>query len=84
MKLGFNTNYATGQLISCYVNTDALAALDTLKPADITLVKAMKNPPEAVKLVMAAVCVMKGIKPDRVPNPARPGHMVCFYKWISY
>ncbi|CAG9584340.1 unnamed protein product [Danaus chrysippus] len=43
----------------------ALHALDTLKPADITLVKAMKNPPSAVKLVMEAVCVMKGIKGDR-------------------
>lgn len=29
----------------------ALAALDTLKPADITLVKSMKNPPAAVRLV---------------------------------
>lgn len=55
---------------------DALAALDTLKPADITLVKAMKNPPEVVKLVMAGVCVMKGSKPDRVPDPARPGRMM--------
>lgn len=29
---------------------DALQALNTLKPADITLVKSMKNPPSAVKL----------------------------------
>ncbi|CAH3998948.1 unnamed protein product [Pieris brassicae] len=43
----------------------ALDALNTLKPADITLVKSMKNPPAGVKLVMEAVCVMKGIKGDR-------------------
>ncbi|XP_050560802.1 dynein axonemal heavy chain 3 isoform X6 [Spodoptera frugiperda] len=43
----------------------ALDALNTLKPADITLVKSMKNPPSGVKLVMEAVCVMKGIKGDR-------------------
>lgn len=43
----------------------ALNALNTLKPADITLVKSMKNPPAGVKLVMEAVCVMKGIKGDR-------------------
>ncbi|RVE49566.1 hypothetical protein evm_005794 [Chilo suppressalis] len=43
----------------------ALQALNTLKPADITLVKSMKNPPAGVKLVMEAVCVMKGIKGDR-------------------
>lgn len=33
----------------------ALEALDTLKPSDITLVKSMKNPPSAVKLVLEAV-----------------------------
>ncbi|KAI8435548.1 hypothetical protein MSG28_003843 [Choristoneura fumiferana] len=43
----------------------ALDALNTLKPADITLVKSMKNPPAGVKLVMEAVCVMKGVKGDR-------------------
>ncbi|ODM99586.1 Dynein heavy chain 7, axonemal [Orchesella cincta] len=47
----------------------AMKALDTLKPADIVLVKSMKNPPPAVKLVMAAVCVMKGIKPEKVTDP---------------
>lgn len=49
---------------------DALQALNTLKPSDITLVKSMKNPPSAVKLVMAAVCVMKGVPPDRINDAA--------------
>ncbi|KAF5294393.1 hypothetical protein FQR65_LT10758 [Abscondita terminalis] len=53
----------------------AVQALDTLKPADITLVKSMKNPPAGVKLVMEAVCVMKGMKPDRKPDP-NTGRMV--------
>lgn len=30
----------------------------------------MKNPPSGVKLVMAAVCVMKEIKPDKINDPA--------------
>lgn len=47
----------------------ALAALDTLKPADITIVKSMKNPPAGVRLVMEAVCVLKGVKPERVQDP---------------
>ena len=34
---------------------DAIQSLNTLKPTDITLVKSMKNPPETVKLVLAAV-----------------------------
>lgn len=52
----------------------ALEALNTLKPADIGVVKSMKNPPYSVKLTLEAVCVLKGIKPDRKPDPS--GHMV--------
>ncbi|XP_059163826.1 dynein axonemal heavy chain 12-like isoform X1 [Physella acuta] len=51
----------------------AIAALNTLKPADITIVKSMNNPPAGVRLVMAAVCVMKDIKPEKVNNPDKPG-----------
>ncbi|CAH8492971.1 unnamed protein product, partial [Dicrocoelium dendriticum] len=47
---------------------DALASLDTLKQSDITLVKSMKNPPNVVKLVMEAVCIMLSEKPDRRPD----------------
>ena len=46
----------------------ALAALNTLKPPDITIVKSMKNPPAAVKLVLEAVCVIRSIKPERKPE----------------
>lgn len=49
----------------------ALSALDTLKPGDITVVKSMKNPPLGVKLVLEAVCVIKGIKADRKTDPSR-------------
>jgi len=54
----------------------ALTALDTLKPSDITLVKSMKNPPTGVKLVLEAICVMKGVKPDRKPHTSGSGKMV--------
>lgn len=30
----------------------------------------MKNPPSGVKLVMAAVCVMKDIRPDKINDPS--------------
>nr|CAD7593860.1 unnamed protein product [Timema genevievae] len=53
----------------------ALQALNTLKPQDITIVKSMKSPPSGVKLVMEAVCVMKGIKPDRKPDPGGRGYI---------
>ncbi|XP_032895202.1 dynein heavy chain 3, axonemal-like [Amblyraja radiata] len=45
--------------------TAAIAALDTLKASDITLVKTMQNPPSGVRLTLAAVCVLKGIKPEK-------------------
>ena len=49
---------------------DAIEALNTLKPTDITLVKSMKNPPAAIKMVMAAVCVMRDVPPDRLTDPS--------------
>ncbi|KOC62554.1 Dynein heavy chain 7, axonemal [Habropoda laboriosa] len=49
---------------------DAIAALNTLKPADITVVRTMRSPPAGVKLVMAAVCVMMGIPAARIEDPA--------------
>ncbi|KAI8903374.1 dynein heavy chain, N-terminal region 2-domain-containing protein [Gorgonomyces haynaldii] len=54
----------------------ALAALNTLKPADITVLKSMKSPPSGVKLVMEAVCVMKDIKPVKIPDPAGSGKKI--------
>ncbi|XP_047365165.1 dynein axonemal heavy chain 3-like isoform X3 [Vespa velutina] len=59
----------------------ALSALNTLKPADITIVKSMKSPPAGVKLVMEAVCVLKGVKPDRVQDP-KTGKTVEDY-WLA-
>jgi dynein heavy chain len=58
---------------------NALAALDTLKKNDIDLVKAMKNPPDGVKLVMEAVCVMKDLKAEKIPDPAGTGRMILDY-----
>ena len=48
----------------------AITALNTLKQNDITIVKAMQNPPPAVKLVMEAVCILK-VRHQRVPAGGR-------------
>ncbi|KAJ9589380.1 hypothetical protein L9F63_017432, partial [Diploptera punctata] len=37
----------------------ALAALNTLTPNDITIIKTMKSPPKGIRLVMEAVCILK-------------------------
>ncbi|XP_061578914.1 dynein axonemal heavy chain 7 [Cololabis saira] len=54
----------------------AMAALNTLTTQDITLVKSMKSPPPAVKLVMEAICILKGVKADRVPDPSGSGKKI--------
>ena len=43
----------------------AIAALDTLKQNDISIVKAMQNPPSGIKLVLEAVCILK-VRPSPV------------------
>ncbi|EPY81024.1 hypothetical protein CB1_000762017 [Camelus ferus] len=59
-----------------YVNgLDKLAFAES-QPADITIVKSMKNPPSGVKLVMAAICVMKDIKPEKISDPSGTGGKV--------
>ena len=50
--------------------------LNSFQPSDVTIVKSMKNPPSGVKLVMAAVCVMKDLKPDKIADPAGTGQKV--------
>ena len=54
----------------------AMEALNTLTPQDITIVKTMKSPPHMIKLVLEAVCVIKGIKPDRVNDPSGSGKKI--------
>jgi hypothetical protein len=44
----------------------AIKALDTLTKNDITEVKGMKSPPAAVKMVLEAVCIIKGLKATKV------------------
>lgn len=36
----------------------------------------MKNPPSGVKLVMAAICVMKDMKPEKITDPSGTGGKV--------
>ena len=49
-----------------YIKDAALASLKSLNRNDVTEVKAMRNPPDGVKLVMEAVCIMKKVPPKKV------------------
>ncbi|XP_074517159.1 dynein axonemal heavy chain 1 [Sebastes fasciatus] len=56
----------------------ALASLKSLNKNDVTEVRGMQRPPQGVKLVIEAVCIMKDIKPKRVPG-VKPGTKVDDY-----
>ena len=48
---------------------NAMKALKTLTKGDITEVKAMKKPPDGVKIVMETVCIMMGVAPVKIKDP---------------
>ncbi|XP_019331155.1 dynein axonemal heavy chain 1 [Alligator mississippiensis] len=56
----------------------ALASLRNLNKNDVTEVRAMQRPPVGVKMVIEAVCIMKGIKPKKVAGD-KPGSKVDDY-----
>ncbi|KAG8436117.1 hypothetical protein GDO86_007286 [Hymenochirus boettgeri] len=56
----------------------ALASLKSLNRNDVTEVRAMQRPPLGVKLVVEAVCILKGIKPKKVTGD-KPGSKIDDY-----
>ncbi|KAF0035263.1 hypothetical protein F2P81_013021 [Scophthalmus maximus] len=56
----------------------ALTSLKSLNKNDVTEVRGMQRPPPGVKLVIEAVCIMKGIKPKKVPGE-KPGTKIDDY-----
>jgi dynein heavy chain len=58
---------------------NAIAALDTIKPGDINEIKVLSKPPEKIKMVCKAVCIMLGIKPARIPDPDDPSKRLLDY-----
>ena len=73
-------NECEAELASAMPLLDAAnAALDTLTPAEISELRAMKAPPKGVKLVCEALCVMKRIAPARVPDGKNNGNFIADY-----
>ena len=58
---------------------EAVKCLKELKKADIDEVKALGKPPYGVKLTMEAVCIMFGVKPDKINDPDNPGKKIMDY-----
>jgi dynein heavy chain len=56
----------------------AVESLNSLSKNDVIEVRSMQRPPEGVKLVIEAVCIMKGVKPKKVDGD-KPGKKVDDY-----
>lgn len=52
---------------------EAELTISSLTPADIAAVRTLKTPPIPVKIVMEAVCILKEMKPEKVPAPSGAG-----------
>ena len=46
----------------------AVASLKSLNKNDVVEVKVMQRPPEGVKMVIEAVCIIKGVKAKKIPG----------------
>ena len=57
----------------CLLKDAALASLKTLNKNDIVEVRALQRPPDGVKMVIDAVCIMKNAKPKKILD-----EKVCF------
>jgi len=57
----------------------AIAALNTIKPNDINEIKNLSKPPEKIRMVCRAVCIMQDIKPVRIPDPNDPSKRIMDY-----
>ncbi|KAJ3395883.1 Dynein heavy chain 1, axonemal [Lobulomyces angularis] len=56
----------------------AVESLNSLSKSDIIEVRTMQRPPDGVKLVIEAVCIIKGVKPKKIDGD-KPGKKVDDY-----
>ena len=56
---------------------DALAALDTIKEADIVYIRKLGNPPGAIKLVMEVCLTLEPVTPSVLLTCASAWHCCC-------
>ncbi|XP_062252615.1 dynein axonemal heavy chain 1 [Platichthys flesus] len=56
----------------------ALTSLKSLNKTDVAEVRGLQRPPNGVRLVMEALCIMKGIKPKKLPGE-KPGTKIDDY-----
>lgn len=60
-----------------------MASLRSLNRNDVVEVRAMQRPPDGVRLVVEAVCIMKNVKPKKVPGEMVYIFVVVFFLYIG-
>ncbi len=60
----------------CVCVTACVGSIFPISIFTISIHLSLQNPPQLVRLVMESVCVMKGIKPERKPDPSGSGKMI--------
>ena len=66
--------------LAIFISQDAaLASLKSLNRNDVVEVRAMQRPPEGVKIVIEAVCIMKKLSPKRIAGDK----VICDYAILT-
>jgi dynein heavy chain len=57
----------------------ALEELNNIQQQDYAALRAVRQPTPSIKLIMEAMCLLKGLKPDKIPDGGGGGKMVDDY-----
>ena len=57
----------------------ALEELNSLSQQEFAAIRGLKQPTPSMKLIMEAVCILKGVKPDKLPDGGPGGKMLDDY-----
>ena len=61
------------------VYDEACDCLADVQHSDLTAVRGLKNPPISLKLNFEMICIIKGVRPDRIADSSNPGKVVDDY-----
>ena len=57
----------------------ALEELQNIQQQDYASLRALRQPTSSIKLIMEAMCLLRGIKPDKIPDGGAAGKMIDDY-----
>ena len=58
---------------------DACEGLAAIQQSDLTAIRGLKNPPTSLKLNFEMICIIKGMRPDRIADPSNAGKVADDY-----